>query len=115
MIAVALDELEPIVGIAPACKLTGLSRATRYRREQPPMFGPPKPRPSPPNALTDAERAEVLAVLRSEQYCDLAVAQVWAMILDDGRYLCSRSRCTEFCARWVRPVTGAVNAPTRRR
>lgn len=30
-------------------------------------------------------------VLRSPQYCDLAPAQVWARLLDDGVYLCSIS------------------------
>ncbi len=33
----------------------------------------------------------MLAVLRSPAYADLAVAQVWAMLLDDGTYLCSQS------------------------
>jgi putative transposase len=30
-------------------------------------------------------------VLRSEEYCDLAPAQIWARLLDDGTYLCSIS------------------------
>ncbi len=30
-------------------------------------------------------------MLRSEEYCDLAPAQVWARLLDDGTYLCSIS------------------------
>jgi putative transposase len=41
--------------------------------------------------LTEAERQHVLTVLRSPQYCDLAPAQVWARLLDDGLYLCSIS------------------------
>ena len=53
--------------------------------------GPPAPRPAPPNKLTEAERQQVLAVLRSAEYCDLAPAQVWARLLDDGIYLCSIS------------------------
>ena len=55
------------------------------------MAGPPAPRPTPPNALSEAERQHVLAVLRSPEYCDLAPAQVWARLLDDGVYLCSIS------------------------
>ena len=47
------------------------------------------PRPTPENALTEPERQHVLSVLRSEEYCDLAPAQVWARLLDDGIYLCS--------------------------
>lgn len=79
------------MGITRACTLTGRSRATRYRRVAGPLHGPPRPRPTPPNALSDDERAAVLAVLRSEKYRDLAVAQVWALLLDDGTYLCSPS------------------------
>jgi len=91
MTTAACAELEPLVGISRSCALTGRSRATRYRRQAGPLYGPPKPRPTPPNALGEAERAEVLAVLRSAKYRDLAVAQVWALLLDDGTYLCSRS------------------------
>ena len=76
MTAVACAQLEPLVGISKSCELTGRSRATRYRRQAGPLHGPPRPRPTPSNALTEAERAEVLAVLRSQRYCDLAVAQV---------------------------------------
>ena len=91
MIDEALVELEPLVSTKVACRLVGRSRATLYRHRQGPKAGPPAPRPTPPNALSDEERAEVLAVLRSPEYCDLAVAQVWAILLDDGRYLCSIS------------------------
>ena len=91
MIDEALVDLEPLVSTKVACRLVGRSRATLYRKLRGPKAGPPAPRPTPPNALSDEERAEVLAVLRSPQYCDLAVAQVWAMLLDDGRYFCSIS------------------------
>jgi putative transposase len=74
-----------------ACELLGASRATRYRRRRPPVAGPSLPRPTPPNKLTEAERQHILSVLRSEEYCDLVPAQVWARLLDDGVYLCSIS------------------------
>jgi putative transposase len=45
----------------------------------------------PPNKLTEAEQQHVLSVLRSPEFCDLAPAQVWARLLDDGVYLCSIS------------------------
>ena len=38
-----------------------------------------------------AERAQILAVLNSEPYRDLAIPQVWARELDEGRYWCSMS------------------------
>jgi putative transposase len=85
------DALEAATSTKRACELLGASRATRYRRRRPPVQGPPAPRPGPPNKLTEAERQRVLVLLRSEEYCDLAPAQVWARLLDDGVYLCSIS------------------------
>ena len=84
-------ELEAVSSTKAACELLGASRASLYRRRRPPVLGPPAPRPIPPNALSEAERQHILAVLRSEEYCDLAPAQVWARLLDDGVYLCSIS------------------------
>jgi transposase InsO family protein len=45
----------------------------------------------PPSTITDDERAQVLALLNSEPYRDLAIPQVWARELDEGRYWCSES------------------------
>jgi putative transposase len=91
VIDVHLDDLAAVTSLKRACSLLGASRATQYRRRQPPVAGPPAPRPAPTNALTEAERQHVLTVLRSPEYCDLAPAQVWARLLDDGIYLCSIS------------------------
>ena len=89
MIDGCFAELEAATSTKQACRLLGKSRATHYRRLAPPPVGPPTPRPAPANALSAAERQEVLAVLRSPEYCDLAPAQAWARLLDDGVYLCS--------------------------
>jgi len=85
------DELAAQTNTKEACALLGASRATRYRRRRPPVAGPPAPRPTPPNALSEAERRHGLALLRSPEHCDLAPAQVWARLLDDGVYVCSVS------------------------
>ena len=74
-------ELIEAVGTTKACSLTGRSKATHYRAMAGPIHGPPAPRPTPSNALTPEERAEILAVLRSPAYADLAVAQEY---LDTG-------------------------------
>jgi len=76
-----------------ACTLTGTSRATYYRRAKPvgPRHGPWLPRTPPPQALSLAEREQVLAVLNAPGYADLAIPQVWARELDAGRYHCSMS------------------------
>jgi len=80
-----------VTSTATGCRLLGVSRATHYRRGVLPVLGPPAPRPSPPNALPAAERQQILTLLRSPEYCDLAPTQVWARLLDDGVYLCSIS------------------------
>jgi putative transposase len=93
VIAEHLEDLEAVTSTKQACALLGASRATVYRRRRrprPPRPVPP-PRPEPANKLTEAERQHILTVLRSEEYCDLAPAQVWARLLDDGIYLCSIS------------------------
>lgn len=91
MTVVACSELIGLVGTTRSCVLTGRSKASHYRALRGPVHGPPAPRPAPANALTPAERERVLVLLRGPAYRDLAVAQVWAMLLDDGRYLCSES------------------------
>lgn len=91
MIAAHLEDLEAVTSTKRACALLGTSRATLHRRRNPRPASPPAPRPAPANKLTEAERQRILAVLRSPDYCDLAPAQVWARLLDDGIYLCSIS------------------------
>lgn len=91
MIEEHFEDLEAVTCTRQACELLGTARATHYRRRRPPVLGPPPPRPAPPNALSEPERQQVLSVLRSQDYCDLAPAQVWARLLDDGTYLCSIS------------------------
>ncbi len=91
MIDTAVTELASVTSTARACTLLGTSRATHYRRQMSPRLGPTPPRPAPPNTLTQVERRHILTVLRSPEYCDVAPAQVWARLLDDGVYLCSIS------------------------
>ncbi len=89
MIGQHLPDLQAATSTKRACELLGASRATLYRRRNPPPRPAPRARPAPPNKLTEAERQQILTVLRSAEYCDLAPAQVWARLLDDGIYLCS--------------------------
>jgi len=92
----AVLELVPLVGTVAACTATGRARATHYRRHR---QSPPPERPAriahvdraQPAALTAQERAEALAVLHSERFCDAAPAQVWATLLDENVYLASES------------------------
>jgi putative transposase len=81
------------ISVKKSCALTGTSRATHYRHVNPkgPMHGPWLPRAPPSQALDDTERARVLELLTSPAYRDLAIGQVWARELDEGRYWCSIS------------------------
>jgi putative transposase len=89
MICQTVEELTPVIGTRPACRALGAAPATIYRRRNPPAPRPPKPGPRPAWALSDAERATVLAELCSERFVDSAPAQVYASLLDEGRYLAS--------------------------
>ena len=42
-----------------------------------------------PRALTEPERTAVLEVLRSDRFVDKAPAEIQAILLDEGTYLCS--------------------------
>lgn len=89
MMEQAVEELTPLVGTRPACRALGVSPATIYRRRKPPKPSPPKPRRPPARALSAEERQAVLDELRSERFVDCSPAQVWATLLDEGRYLAS--------------------------
>jgi putative transposase len=90
MIEHAVEELAPLVGTRPACRALGVAAATMYRRRRPVQAATkPRPRPRPARSLSPPEREEVLQVLRSERFVDSSPAQVWATLLDEGRYLCS--------------------------
>jgi transposase InsO family protein len=85
----AATALSHDVGRKPACEALGVSRATFYRRIQ---GKPPHGnvvRPKPPLALTLAERQKVVDILHSERFRDKAPYEVYATLLDEGRYHCS--------------------------
>ena len=72
------------------CTSLGVAPATYYRaRRRAAQPITPRPRPAPPRALTPGERQRVLAVLHEDRFIDLAPAQVYAMLLDEGVYLCA--------------------------
>lgn len=87
----AIDKLAPVIKRRPACELVGRSRASHYRHRQPPVLGPPRPRPRSARALTNAETDALLEALNDERFCDKAPAQIWATLLDEGTYLASIS------------------------
>ena len=81
-------QVAPLLGVVATCAEFGIARATYYRHRAP-MHGPRPPRPSPQRKLPDLERRGVLETLNEERFADLAPAEVYATLLEEGRYLCS--------------------------
>jgi len=87
----AARELSSHIGVKAACDAMGIDRTTFYRRQAPKVFAQPAivSRPKPPLTLADEERNNVLEVLVSERFVDKAPAEIYAILLDEGVYLCS--------------------------
>jgi putative transposase len=78
-------------GVRRLCEALDLSAATYYRAARaaasPTLIS--MLRVPPPRALPVAERQKVLDVLHEPRFIDLAPAQVYATLLDEGTYHCS--------------------------
>ena len=88
----ALAALPPTSGTGAAtCAALGLSRASlhRHRNRLTRKLPEPLPRPSPPRTLNAAQRQAVLEQLRAPRFADLAPAEIYATLLDEGIYYCS--------------------------
>lgn len=96
--------LAPSVGVQEACAALGVSRARFYRarrrgqragaecgtRPAPAMGAEPEAAPqSHPRALDANERQTVLDLLHSPRFYDVAPAEAYATLLDEGTYLAS--------------------------
>jgi putative transposase len=86
----AVQDLGRSVGIKCACDELSVSRASYYRQRQGSLCPPAVDRPrSSARRLREEERAAVLACLHEERFQDCSPAQVYASLLDEGRYHCS--------------------------
>jgi len=85
-----VTETSGIDGVLATCAALALARASYYRWRRP-KAASPRPRPTPPRALSDGERQTVLDELHSERFADQAPREVYATLLDEGKYLCSVS------------------------
>lgn len=84
----ALAALAPGSGmIAASCAALGISRASLHRRKQPSRTA--RPRAKSWRALDGNERQAVLDLLREPRFVDLAPAEIYACLLDEGVYRCS--------------------------
>lgn len=93
-----IETWTPRIGVQAACVAFGVSpRTWRHRRQaadgrlgdRPSRAKPPGELVLPDWRIDDDERARIRAVLCSEEFCDLAPAQIYATLLDRGVYLCS--------------------------
>jgi putative transposase len=92
----AITTLAPRIGTLAACRAAGVPQSSWYRRHRA-SPAPARPEPVPhrdraqPRALAPAERQAILGQLHSDRFADLAPAEVWAILLDEGTYLGSQS------------------------
>jgi len=85
------------LGTGPVCLALGIPPASFYRyrrgRQKLPQSRPENQAPKvilpSGRALSPTERAQVLAELMSERFMDLAPRQVYAILVEEDRYLCS--------------------------
>lgn len=84
------QQLATQVGVTRACAVLTVPRSSFYRTAHRPRGLSPRAvrRPAPARALQEAERIQVRDTLNSARFQDQAPRQVWARLLDEGRYLC---------------------------
>ena len=93
---ILLDHKPERLPVSLACQHLDLNRSSFYAGKATPTVAPPgqgdeAPKPRQPRALSSSERAQVLATLNSEEFCDQPPSQVYMQLLERGRYLCSVS------------------------
>ena len=90
----ALDQLRSLIGMKQACQALSVPRATWYRRWKRRGLFPTAPSSAKQQrhsarALSGGEQSTVLACLHEERFQDCSPAQVYAALLDEGRFHCS--------------------------
>lgn len=85
------NQLSSDVGKRAACEALLVPRATfyRYQIRENHIESAVKKRPLPPLALSLEERQTVVDILHSDRFIDDTTYQIYATLLDEGRYHCS--------------------------
>ena len=84
-----MSELASKIGLKSACEVLNVPRSRVYReRQSQPAPRPARSRSAPSHTLSPEEKANVREVLNSERFMDQAPRQVYATLLDEGKYLC---------------------------
>lgn len=102
----AVDELDGVVNKTKATSLFGLARSSYYYQPKPADQQKHRGGGNQPSALNAGERQEILDVTHSDKYIDKTPYDIYASLLDEGKYLAS--------IRSFYRVLGANNETTRR-
>lgn len=83
------EQLAETVGVLRACQVLDVPRSGLYRM-RPAAHSRPVPEPlASPRALLPKEKAEVRQLLNSDRFQDQAPREMYATLMDEGKYLCS--------------------------
>ncbi len=83
------EQLAKNVGVSAACQALDVPRSSLYRTHPTTTVRAKPERGVSPRALPARERAEVRQVLNSERFADQPPREVYAALMDEGKYLCS--------------------------
>jgi putative transposase len=83
----SVETLSRSIGIRKACRSLGVPRSSVYSARRKAKV--PASLKTSPRALAAEERSEVRETLNSPRFQDQAPREVYANLLDEGRYLCS--------------------------
>jgi putative transposase len=89
---VAAEQLGQEVGLVAACQVLGVSRSRLYREHKTAAQNAVEAKPEPKGSvrgLSQTERETVRQELNSERFQDQSPHEVYATLIDEGRYLCS--------------------------
>lgn len=81
----------PTLSLFRICSALNYPRASYYRDIAPPKerIDNPVVKGNSPRRLSNAEERVILGILNSERFCDMAPAEIYTALLDEGCYKCS--------------------------
>ncbi len=70
------------------CEVLGIAKSTYYRRLSAKAASSNMKKPSP-RKLSQEEEENILSIVNSERFCDMAPGEIFYNLLDEGHYYCS--------------------------
>lgn len=85
-----ITEHRQSLGTRALCEALGEPRSTWYRHAATPCTDQaPRPRTPSPRKLREEEEHRIHTMLNSDRFVDVAPAEIFTILLDEGRYYCS--------------------------